>query len=172
MKAQDKEHIWQQLDGEPTDPERAQPPRRATEPDTEWTTRQVLHHSLQKMEAEQPSMRFVMNVMDRLPQLYKKMTVQPLVHPRWVRAFLYMLTGAGLLYVGVVVHYVQTAEDAAAALSPTIDWLLPFFALLPAQSWGMMATLCASYLFFVLLDRHLRKRFSKTDASPSKENSI
>ncbi len=162
MKEQDIHKIWQYLDNDITSSERAQVQKRATDDaafHAELETRQRLHHALQQIEAEQPSMRFAVNVMDKLPQLYKKIVVQPLVNPLWVRGFFYLLAALGLVYTGAVVQYVQSTEGTSSL--PGVEFLSGLLTAIPSQLWVMMATLCASYLAFVWLDRQLKKRFGR-----------
>lgn len=50
----------------------------------EWLQRKTLHESLQHLEMDTPSMRFVQNVMDSLPRLYESSQA---VSMRWLRRF-------------------------------------------------------------------------------------
>lgn len=164
MKEQDIHKIWAHLDGEGTDSERAQLQQRATDDaafKVELQKRQILHHTLQQVEAEQPSMRFVMNVMDKLPQLYKKIVVQPLVSPLWIKVFQYALGLLALVYGGVVFQYIQSAESPDAAALPGVEAISRGLAGLSNQIWVMVGILCFSFLFLVVLDRQLKKRFAK-----------
>lgn len=164
MKEQDIHHIWKYLDNEATPSERGQLQKRATDDaafNAELQTRQQLNHALQQMETEQPSMRFMMNVMDKLPQLYKKIVIKPLINPRWIKGFLYTLSILAFAYAGAVVQYMQSAEKTTSISLPGVEAVGNALAGLPTQVWVMLGILCFSYLFFVILDRQLKKRFAK-----------
>ncbi len=164
MKPQDEKLIWRYIDGECEPKERKVLQERiAQEPSfqQEVQARTSLHQSLRQMEAEQPSMRFVMNVMDRLPQLYKKVVVQPLIKPIWIRLFFYTLSAFALLYTGGSIYYLQQAESAGGAHIPVLQSFFDTIAALPQQVWTLIVMLCVSYLFFVWLDGRLNKRFGK-----------
>ncbi len=164
MKPQDEKLIWRYIDGECEPQERQVIHQRIAEEPSfrqEISARTSLHQSLRQMEAEQPSMRFVMNVMDRLPQLHKKIVVQPLINPFWVKAFFYTLSAFTLVYTVGSIYYLQQVEAVNMVKIPAFQSILDRFSTLPQQLWTLIVILCFSYLFFVWLDRHLNKRFGK-----------
>lgn len=161
MKEQDKKLIWKVLDGEGTPEEREQSQQRRAEDsdfNLEFATREHLHDSLHKTEAEQPSMRFVMNVMDKLPQLYQR-TIKPLISPIWVKGFLYTMTALLVGYFGSVAYYMRNTEQISPEAAPGAKVLSDFVQMFSTQTWVILGMLGFSYLFFVWLDKTLKKRF-------------
>lgn len=153
--------IWEYLDGYGSPAEREAMEKRIAEDGAfraAFLERQRLHTVLQKQEAEQPSMRFAKNVMDRLPALYRG-SVEPLVRPFWIKVFAGALGAFLILYfVGVlysVEHGLISGEGPAADLSHQVSSL---FDRLPAQAFYVVLALSVSYLFLVFLDRKLHQR--------------
>ncbi|GAB5553266.1 MAG: hypothetical protein Sapg2KO_28570 [Saprospiraceae bacterium] len=72
---------WLSLDGD-LDPAEQKRFEQAMEKDAELATTffeaKTLDNALSKQEAEQPSMRFSKNVFEQLPQLYRKISIEPL----------------------------------------------------------------------------------------------
>jgi len=158
MKPQDDKLMWKYLDGEANEQERTWVQRRMTDDaafKSELQSRQQLNHALQQMDAEQPSMRFVMNVMESLPILYKK-SIEPLVSPKWVKAFL----GGLVVFVVGLFGYAATFEGSTSSNIPGENFAERLYSL-PVSVFTMLAIASFSYLFFVLLDRQLKKRFAK-----------
>ncbi len=161
MKEDDKKLIWKLLDGEGTPAEREHAQQRRSEDadfNLEFGMRAHLHESLQKTEAEQPSMRFVLNVMDKLPQLYRR-TVKPLIRPIWVKGFLYAVLALLIGSFGIGMYYVTITDEISPEAAPGAETVSNFFNALPTQTWLMLGMIGFSYLFFVWLDKALRKRF-------------
>lgn len=160
MKSQQQEKkIWKYLDGEATEQERTWVQRRLMDDaafKAEFQSRQQLNHTLQQMEPEQPSMRFVMNVMDSLPVLYKK-TIDPLVSPKWIKAF---MGSIGVFFVGLFA-YAATSIGSVSTTNVPGEELIEKLNTLPISVFTTLAIISFTYLFFVILDRQLKKRFSK-----------
>ncbi len=158
MNPQDDKLMWKYLDGEANEQERTWVQRRLTEDaafKSELQSRQQLNHALQQMDAEQPSMRFVINVMDRLPILYKK-SIEPLVNPKWVKAFL----GGLVVFVVGLFGFAATFEGSTSSNIPGENLITQLYNT-PVSVFTTLAIISFSYLFFVLLDRQLKKRFAK-----------
>ncbi|MFN7115784.1 MAG: anti-sigma factor family protein [Saprospiraceae bacterium] len=159
MKTQDEQMLWKYLDSEANEQERTAVEQRVSEEaafQQEFQARQQLHTALQKMEAEQPSMRFVMNVMDRLPILYKK-TIEPLVNPKWVKAFFGSL---GIFIAGLFGYAATLGGSTTNYDVPGANFIQRFNAL-PSSVFTILAMVSFTYLFFVILDRQLKKRFAR-----------
>lgn len=169
MKEEDKKLIWKLLDGEGTPTEREQAQERRSEDadfNLEFGMREHLHESLKKTEAEQPSMRFAMNIMDKLPQLYQR-TIKPLISPLWVKGFLYTMTALLVGYMGSVMYYVATTDEISPDAAPGAQTISNIFNSLSNQTWIMLGMLGFSYLFFVWLDKTLKKRFNRKQQETS-----
>jgi anti-sigma factor RsiW len=160
MKSQE-EQIWQYLDGELNTAERSALEQRLPEDHllyTELQTRQILHQHLQQTEAEQPSLRFVKNVMDSLPFLYQK-AIEPLIRPIWIKVF---WGGLAIFIIGLLLYAVAFANVIAGSKDLQKLWIavlkhlpLPFFTFLLILSFG--------FLLFVILDKQLKNRFKKVE---------
>lgn len=162
MKPQDDKLHWKYIDGEATEQERTWVQRRLTDDASfkaEFQSRQQLNHTLQQMEPEQPSMRFTLNVMESLPVLYKK-AIEPLVSPKWVKAFIGSLVAAVVGLFG----YAAISADAEVVTShiPGQNFIERLNSL-PISTFTTLIIISISYLFFVMLDRQLKKRFSKIE---------
>lgn len=118
----------------------------------EWQERLRLHHALTKMESDQPSMRFAQNVMDKLPELYQKVLIKPLISKNGIRFFWMLFTSClvGLTFSGI---------SGSAAVPTTIQETMDRFFDLPIQLYIVLASITLGFVFFYFLDRFLRKKF-------------
>ncbi len=117
MQPEDSTLLWKYIDGNCTPEEALQLEQRlAQDPalKAEWQQRLQLNSALRKLPLEQPSMRFAVNIMDRLPSLFgvRKINVKPLVSPRWLTAF---WTAMGTVFCVVVASV--TGGDASGVAS-------------------------------------------------------
>lgn len=159
MKTQEDQLMWKYLDEEANEQERSLVQQQLAEDAVfkkELQSRQQLHHALQHQEADQPSMRFVMNVMESLPILYKK-TFEPLVNPKWVKVFWGSLV---IFIVGLFGFAAGSVGSVTTDNLPGENFIQRLNAL-PVSVFTTLAIISFSYLFFVLLDRQLKKRFAK-----------
>ncbi len=158
--------IWNYLDGTGSPVQRQAVEKRLTEDAAfraAFLERKHLHAALQEQEAEQPSMRFANNVMDKLPALYQR-TVEPLVRPFWIKVFAGSLGAFLLLYFGGVIYSMErglvSGEGPAARAGDQVSTLLDS---LPPQVLSVVLALSISYLFLVFLDRKLQRLMLKKD---------
>lgn len=163
---QDEHIIWSYLDGTATAAEREAVEKRLVEDNAfraAFLERKHLHAALQEQEAEQPSLRFAKNVMDKLPALYQR-TVEPLVRPFWIKAFAAGLGVFLLLYFGGVIYSVErglvSGEGPAARVGNQVSSLIDN---LPSQALYIVLALSVSYLFLVFLDRKLQRLMLRKD---------
>lgn len=159
MKPQDDQLQWKYLDGEATEQERTWVQRRLTDDaafKAELQSRQQLNHTLKQMEPEHPSMRFVINVMDSLPILYKK-AIEPLVSPKWIKVF---MGSIGVFVVGLFA-YAATSFGSVSTSNVPGEQLIDKLNALPISVFTTLAIISFTYLFFVVLDRQLKKRFAR-----------
>lgn len=162
MNPSDEQLIWRYLDGE-CDPEeqRTVASRLETDPAfrAAWAERRALHLRLQAVEAEQPSLRFVQNVMDRLPL---SLRIEPLVSRRQWRNW---LTGAAaflLALLGLTWSLPPTAAGGTA-VEPYLQPFNEFVLGLPQQLLALTGALGIGFLVLVWLDRKLKARFSRAE---------
>ncbi|MCB0571144.1 MAG: hypothetical protein KDC66_15325 [Phaeodactylibacter sp.] len=154
------ELLWKYIDGACTPEEKAEVERLLAE-DTAfrlaYAQRLKLHQSLKEQPLEQPSMRFVRNVMDRLPSLYKKLSVRPLfTTTQW--SILGALTAVFMLGYSYITY--QYAESAPKAAEPSqIDIVASALNGLPTQFMAVLAAVSFGVIGLVWLDRQLKQRF-------------
>jgi anti-sigma factor RsiW len=116
-----EELIWKYAEGTCTPEEKSEAEALlATDPNLrqEFESIRQVHTTLQNMEPEQPSMRFVQNLMEALPKLYGSLSAEPLVKPFWKKAFAGVL--AGMLALAIWLGVSQPAGEPSL-LSPFID---------------------------------------------------
>ena len=161
MKEQNEQMIWKYLDGHSSPAECEAMEKRLAEDAAfraAFLERQRLHAALQEQEAEQPSLRFAKNVMDRLPALYRR-SVEPLVRPFWTKVFAGALGAFLILYFGGVIYSVErglvSGEGPAAEVGNQVSTWLDR---LPPHALYIVLALSISYLFLVFLDRKLQQK--------------
>ena len=157
------ELLWKYIDGACSPEEAAQVERLlAEDPELkrEWAQRVKLHQNLQQQELEQPSLRFARNVMDRLPNLYRKLDISPLISPFWRKA-LGGLAGAFLLaYFALVFNVVETAGPESSP-NPQLQGFVDTLTSLPMQAMSILLSLSFGYMLLTLIDQKLKKKFSR-----------
>ena len=157
-----EELLWKYIDGE-CSPEEAARVKRLMEENLslkkEWAQRLKLHQELQQQEAEQPSMRFTRNVMDRLPELYRKLNISPLISPFWRKA-LSGVAGIFLLaYFALAFNVIETAPPGSAPQYPEVDTFVNTLTGLPMQVMSIVLALSLGFVLLSFADRKLKKRF-------------
>lgn len=162
--SESNEHIWNYLDQAATPEERAELERRRQEDPVfrqDFLEREALDAQLKTIEAEQPSLRFVQNIMDRLPELYRR-AVEPLVRPLWIKVFAGTMSVCLLGYLGFVYYAVQTGQiEPGGSLVTISNKINGLFSGLSGQVISIVAALSLGYLGLVLFDRVLKKRLLK-----------
>ncbi len=162
--SEQKNKFWDLIDGDLT-PEQKEALEKNLETSAqakqEQQQRLQLHASLQKMEAEQPSMRFAQNIMEKLPQLYQKIKVQPLISKRSLQILTASFTAfvAWYLYTAVSVlgDQPRTANNTAA------DRIIEFLNSTSNQTLMMVMIVSAGLLALFALDRLMKSYFQKNN---------
>ena len=158
-----KDKFWDLIDGALSEEER-QALEQEIQADAllqkEQEQREMLHKGLQKMEAEQPSMRFALNIMDKLPQLYRRITVQPLVSKRTLQilvgTFAIFLVG----YVGIAIQVLKN-KPVGNTSYPLVSQLTAFINDTNNQTLNLILGLTAGFVLLFFLDRLLKNYFQK-----------
>jgi anti-sigma factor RsiW len=154
-----RELLWKHIDGSCSPEERQAVERLLAEDEAfkqEWAKAQKLHTALQQQEAEQPSMRFAKNVMERLPALYRKISIQPLLSPLAKRGFIALLGLFFAAYFYFAYLYLQ-ANPAGAGSSP-LEGIANTLLSLPMTVMSLLAALSSAFLLLAWLDKQLKKR--------------
>lgn len=118
-----------------------------------------LHGLLGDVEPHQPSMRFVKNLMEQIPEMPKKLVINPLVPKSLIRNF---VLGTFLVILGL---FVITWEPATKTNLPSnysielprltyIEELATtYFSAISLETWAIISALTTSLLLFVVIDR-------------------
>lgn len=157
-----EEKLWNRLDGV-ADPEEQAALDRELQGDAELrrelALRRALHENLSEMEAEQPSLRFTQNLMERLPKLYRKIQIGPLVRSGWRRVYLaaFILTVVALLGLGLGA---SASGNIPLAIDLTVqNFYVALGANIPLQLTVIVTSFTTTLLFLFWLDKRLRKRY-------------
>ena len=170
MKETDEQLIWKFLDGTLSEADKSKlEERRKNDPAFReaLAEREELHRQLQEATPEQPSLRFVRNVMENLPVIYRR-AVEPLVRPFWIKVFFGSLGILLLSYFVMVAYYVKEKPiDQHDQVVSMADRVGQFIVGLPPQVFTIIAALSIGYLTLLLLDRYLKGRIIKAgDPNP------
>ncbi len=156
------ELLWKYIDGQCT-PEEASRVEKLLVEDAEfkreWAQRHKLHQHLRLEELEQPSMRFARNVMDRLPNLYRKLDIRPLISPFWRKALGGLGSAFLLAYFALVFNVVEMAGPESSP-NPQLQGFVETLTSLPMQAMSILLSLSIGYILLTFLDQQLKKRFS------------
>lgn len=158
------ELLWKYIDGECSPDEALEAERLLAEnPELkrEWAQRARLHQELQQQELEQPSMRFARNVMERLPELYRKLDIRPLISPFWRKALAGLAGVFVLAYFALVFNVIETAGPAEGGQIPEVQAFVDTLTGLPMQAMSILLALSFGYILLAFLDRQLKKRFGE-----------
>jgi anti-sigma factor RsiW len=154
------DQIWAYLDGQ-LSKEQIQVFERQLEKDEDL--RQLLAEAkaldthLENREPDQPSMRFVANLMDKLPERYKSISVSPLLSSRALRWMGGML--ATLLLVNLGLAF--TADATSTQALPYVERLKDLSSSIPSRWLLMSAAVSIGYLGYLLLDNVLARLILK-----------
>lgn len=156
MQPEDSILLWKYIDGQCT-PEEAQQLEQRMEQDASlkaaWELRVRLNTSLRQLPLEQPSLRFAMNVMDLLPALVRKIQIEPLVSPRWLKTF---WTAMATIVCTVIALVSGSAPESMASSSPiakVVDHWTAIFEHLPYNYLVACAAVALGLLALAAIER-------------------
>ena len=152
---------WQSLDKE-LDEAAQQAFEKEMEEDTAqaiaFSQAKEIHEGLQQLEADEPSMRFNKNVLENLPQLYKKISIEPFFAPRVLRRVALLI---GLLgFISLLPAFFIDSNSSTAYPNILLDFL-QLSGDLPTKWMFMLAVLGFGFIAYTILDRQLKKRIFK-----------
>lgn len=153
---------WLSLDGD-LDPAEQKRFEQAMEKDVELATTffeaKTLDKALSKQEAEQPSMRFSKNVFEQLPQLYKKISIEPLFTKKALTIGILSVLSFSIL--SVVLAFFLGGNASGGVESNFWKTYINQLANIPNQ-WLLtigLASFCLAAV--ILLDQFLKKQILK-----------
>ena len=117
-----------------------------------------IHDGLQQLEADEPSMRFNKNVLENLPQLYKKISIEPFFAPRVLRRVALLIGSLGL--ISLLPAFFIDSNSANAYPNILLDFL-QLSGDLPTNWMFMLAVLGFGFIVYAIMDRQLKKRILK-----------
>lgn len=155
-----EEQLWNYIDGSCTEEEKEQIEHAL--PDNEelrlaLAERMTLHQALQKIEAEEPSMRFVQNIMEQLPNI--SFTLPQLVPPKLRRGFLLAMTTLSAAIFLLVLNLPESATSPGTESTPYVSqWVEWTTTVVNSPITMIVGCLGLSFLLLTFLDRYLKKR--------------
>ena len=157
----DEQQIWRFIDGECSPEEAARMTKRIAEDPAfraAVAERRALHQQLGKLPTEQPSLRFVRNVMEQLTPLYVPLHIRSLISTRQLKIW---LSGAGILFALLISlpFWTPNASAGNSALDPIFEPMAAFWAQIPQQWLMIVGVLGLAFLILHALDYQLKKRF-------------
>ncbi|NUN99664.1 MAG: hypothetical protein HUU01_03505 [Saprospiraceae bacterium] len=161
MLPEDSILLWKYIDGQCLPEEARQLEQRmAQDADLKaaWELRIRLNQSLRQLPLEQPSLRFALNVMDRLPAMVKKINIAPLVSTRWLKSF----TATMATIVCAALALVSGGEPASmSSHSPSFSKITDHFsAIFERLPYNYLMVGAAVAFGFILLEA-IERRFAK-----------
>ena len=166
-----KDKFWDLLDGELSAEEQAALEQQIQADEAALSAqaeRQLLHQELHKIEAEQPSMRFAKNIMERLPNLYRRLTIQPLVSPATLRIIIGSFSLFVLGYVMIAILVVRNLPKSESAVHPIASTFYSVFSSTSSNTISMLFGLSFGFILLLALDQWLKKVFKTNRLDSSK----
>ncbi len=161
MKNFTEEQLWNFIDGSCTEEERQQIEQALPENEAlrlALAERMALHQALQKIEAEEPSMRFATNIMERLPNI--RFALPQLVSPKLRRGFLLAMTSLSAAIVVMVLNLPDTSSASGTESMPYVNrWVEWTTSLVNSPITLIIGCMGLSFLLLTFLDGYLKKRF-------------
>lgn len=154
-----EEKWWEQLDGDALPEERAAMERALQndeEAQREYALRRKLHEELQELEPEQPSLRFTQNLMERLPKLYQRVQIGPLIGKGWQRAYVAVFTLCVLGLFGFGFNLLGSYSPSFSVYWTSKYLFVDLEASFPFRLALVVMSLTTAVLFLMWLDRRLR----------------
>ncbi|MCB0630509.1 MAG: hypothetical protein R2824_13015 [Saprospiraceae bacterium] len=166
MKKETENRIWAYLDGSCTAEERLQV-EQLLESDPsfreEFRKSEILHRELRQMEVEIPSMRFIQNVMDKLPPVQQLATV-PLVSPKWLKGFGLTFMSLILVFWGssalMMSDNGELSQDTTEMVS-LLEWMAQLTAKGISGPYLLAGIIFISIICLFFLDKWLQARFGR-----------
>jgi hypothetical protein len=155
-----EEQLWNYIDSSCSEEEKQQIEQAL--PDNEelrlaLAERMALHQALQKIEAEEPSMRFAQNIMDKLPNI--SFTLPQLVSPKLRRGFILAMTSLSVGIVVLVFNLPEASTTSGTETTPYVSqWIELTTTIVNAPVTMIVACLGLSFLLLTFLERYLKKR--------------
>ena len=162
MKDRDEILIWKYLDGRCDPTETAAVEKRLRNEEyfkSALEERKTLHQGLGSLEPEQPSMRFTANVMEHLPEMYKRLSVvPPLIRPLW-RVIIVLTLGLLYLTLPNLVAPSQTGDSEGLGSLIQAEQIDALVQSIPMSYFALAASFGLGVIFLFLLDKRLKNRF-------------
>ena len=166
MKDMDEILIWKYLDGLCDPAEKEEVEKRLLNDEKfklALEQRSTLHKGLEGMEPEQPSMRFTLNVMENLPEMYNKLSViPPLIQPVWRGIIVVTLA---LLFLTLPNLVVPSEEGTAGGVESLIqaDQVNGLIQSIPFTYFVIAASLGLGFITLYFLDKRLKTKLKSIE---------
>jgi len=157
MQPEDSILLWKYIDGQCAPEEALQLEQRLAQDaalKAAWELRVRLNTSLRQLPLEQPSMRFALNVMDRLPALVRKIQVEPLVPPRWLKTFWAAMATTVCAVIALVSGNAPTGmASSSSPIAKVVDHWTTLFERLPYNYLVACAAVALGLLALAAIER-------------------
>lgn len=120
-----------------------------------------LNTSLRQLPLEQPSLRFALNVMDRLPGLVKKIKIEPLIPHHWLRAFWASLATVLCGVIALVSGSEPAGMASSSPIAGAVDHWIALFNNLPYDYLFTGATIALGLLTLEAIERRVAKVYGR-----------
>ncbi len=156
MQPEDSILLWKYIDGQCA-PEEARQLEQRLAQDTALKAaleiRLRLNTSLRQLPLEQPSLRFAMNVMDRLPALVRKIQVEPLVSTRWLKTFWATMATTVCAVIALVSGSAPAGMTSNSITAKVVDHWTTLFERLPYNYLVACAAVALGLLALAAIER-------------------
>ncbi len=165
MDMNDKDHelMWKYIDGDCEETEISYVQEKLeVDPifKEEWKQKLILHEALKEIDFQQPSMRFVKNVMEALPKPNFRLVIQPLIPKSMVLKFIF---GAAAFIAAMIL--ISWGNDP---LSSPFEQEPPFYTQIsntlndiPLTTWQIITAVTFGFLTLLGLDYWLSKNLNR-----------
>lgn len=161
MKNFNEEQLWNYIDGSCSEEEKLEIEQALPENEAlrlALAERMALHEALQKIEAEEPSMRFAANIMDQLQNI--RITLPQLVSPRLRRAFVIAMSSISVAIIVLVSNLPESSATSGTEATPYVNsWVEWTTMIMNSPVTLLIGCLGVSFLLLSYLDGYLKKRF-------------
>lgn len=151
---------WEYIDGE-LEPAEKEAFLQDLEKDGQLTAilqeAETLEEHLVQIETEEPALRFSLNVLEKLPSLYKKVNIEPVFGRKT------LILGSLILLISIILTYLAALSGSTGPTDSKIlpSWLDSFqaFPQLPNSAMVLAALSGFCLVSVYLMDQLLKKRF-------------
>ena len=163
MNEKDHELMWKFIDGD-CEAEEFSYVQKKLDVDplfhNEWKEKLILHEALKEIDYNQPSLRFVKNVMEALPAGNFKLTIPPLVPKSTIWRVIY----GSIAFTAMMIFAGWGNDPITAQLLPgerSYSQLTALLIGIPGSTWQIIMAVSLGFLVLIGMDYFLSKKFNR-----------